>query len=518
MFSPLPPRDRSSPRAPRHASARRALTVALLIAIAPATASAATIAVTTPDDSDPTASSSCTLRQAILSMNSAMQSGSCINTGAAFGNNDTITFAASSIAGATMPGTVTLADSADTSGNHAGTLVITANQLTIDASAWRGNGPGLYADGVTIARPNGASHAFGILKDTAPAGSLLVLNGVALRNGEAGDGGGVGMGAADLSMTDSRVSGNKANSGGGISSQSGDIALTRCTIDDNVGYLGGGIGSGSGMVTVTSTTISGNGEWAVSHGGGIDAEGTLLLVDSTISGNVAKRGAGIRVGGVASLVRSVVTANDSYYLGGGVHVLADAMITVASSTINGNSARYAGGGVYAEGDLIATNSTIAGNGAGDGGGLFLTATGMQHLDHVTLSLNHANHAGGGIGGSGGGGTLDRSIVSGNTAPTDADIATGVGWTGVDSLVANPSVALGALQDNGGATPTMLPGAGSTAIDVIAPHNCTQSSDQRGMPRPWGAGCDVGAVEAVPDAIFANGFDDADRPLPPQESS
>jgi hypothetical protein len=54
---------------------------------------------------------------------------------------------------------------------------------------------------------------------------------------------------------------------------------------------------------------------------------------------------------------------------------------------------------------------------------------------------------------------------------------------------------------------MLPGPGSAALDAIAPQDCTQAVDQRGVARPQGTGCDIGAVEVFVDLIFANGFDD-----------
>lgn len=68
--------------------------------------------------------------------------------------------------------------------------------------------------------------------------------------------------------------------------------------------------------------------------------------------------------------------------------------------------------------------------------------------------------------------------------------------------------LGPLADNGGATPTFLPGSGSPAIDAGAGDDCA-ASDQRDIRRPQGAGCDIGAVEVVPggeDRLFANGFE------------
>jgi len=509
-------------RAPSLRTTRHRLAAALLIALAPLAASAATIVVTSPDDSDTAAIDTCTLRQAIMSINIGGLIAACHMSGA-FGVDDTITFAASAISGATTPGTVTLADSADTGGGLGGTLVISAARLTIDGSEWRGDGDGQFPDGVTIARPTGAGHAFGILRSTAAAGGELVLDGIALRNGRAlgdlcngrSEGGGVCMVAANLTMTDSRVSGNSAGNGGGGIAAGGALTLTRCTIDENVAYLGGGVHVGAGGAFVTASHIDGNGAWAVSHGGGINADGPLQLLDSTISSNVAKRGAGIHSSGTLTLARSVVAGNQAYYDAGGIQIHAGTA-TVTGSTISHNFARYNGAGLYVAGVLNATNSTIAGNsGYRNGGGIALYGSGTLHLDHATLTQNGVSGTGGGISvvhlipgmppwtGSA---TIEHSIVSGNTQGSGTDIDAGIAWSGGGNLVSSADVALGPLQDNGGPTPTMLPDPGSAAIDAIAPQDCTQAADQRGVPRPWGTGCDIGAVEVVPDLIFADGFD------------
>ena len=63
--------------------------------------------------------------------------------------------------------------------------------------------------------------------------------------------------------------------------------------------------------------------------------------------------------------------------------------------------------------------------------------------------------------------------------------------------------LGPLTANGGPTLTLLPGAGSVAIDALAGVPCP-ATDQRGLPRPRLGGCDAGSVEVQPEDAVATG--------------
>lgn len=480
MFSTTYATSRFARAQPHRARLHQALTAALLTGgLAALPSSAATITVTSPDDSDTGAIGTCTLRQAIMSMDAGGLVAACSKFGT-FGVDDTITFASAAIADAATPGTVTLADSADPNGGIGGTLVIFDAHLTIDARPWRGTGPAQYSGGVTIARPTGATHSFGIIRDTAAAGGSLTLSGLTIRNGDAGNnGGGLYLPSADLLLTDSTVSGNRAGSGGGIYSRSGSVRVERSTVDQNTAYLGGGIHA-DGMLTLSASTISGN--TAMQRGGGIHGGGVLAVTDSTLDGN------------------------DALYDGGGIYS-SGGTATVAGSTISHNFARYGGGGIHSEsGTLTMSNSTIGGNSALRSGAGVLS-NGTIELSHVTLSGNTSNVSGGGIDG-GGHGTIDHSIIAGNSQTSGSDIHLGGTWTGSDNLTSTTNLDLGPLQDNGGPTRTMLPGAGSTAIDAIPLQACSESVDQRGIARPQGAGCDIGAVEVMPDAIFTDGFDQA----------
>jgi hypothetical protein len=67
--------------------------------------------------------------------------------------------------------------------------------------------------------------------------------------------------------------------------------------------------------------------------------------------------------------------------------------------------------------------------------------------------------------------------------------------------------LGSLGNYGGPTQTKIANPGSPAIDAASCANAP-ATDQRGVTRPQGASCDIGAVErkAIEDTIFLEGFE------------
>jgi hypothetical protein len=82
------------------------------------------------------------------------------------------------------------------------------------------------------------------------------------------------------------------------------------------------------------------------------------------------------------------------------------------------------------------------------------------------------------------GTLDIANSSNNLIETGCDA--------IATLADDPE--LGPLQDNGGATETHALLLGSPAIDFIPAADCEVTEDQRGVSRPQGLRCDIGAFE------------------------
>jgi autotransporter-associated beta strand protein/predicted outer membrane repeat protein len=84
-------------------------------------------------------------------------------------------------------------------------------------------------------------------------------------------------------------------------------------------------------------------------------------------------------------------------------------------------------------------------------------------------------------------TLDQSILQGGCPGGNAACT--------NMISGDPK--LGTLGGYGGAVPSIRPGAGSAAIDT---GTCVIADDIRGIARPQGSGCDIGAVEALLNAL------------------
>jgi predicted outer membrane repeat protein len=274
------------------------------------------------------------------------------------------------------------------------------------------------------------------------------------------------------------------------------------------GQTGGGIKT-HGPLTLTNSVVTGNSSTLT--GGGVSALGalsSLTMVNSTVSNNTAATGGGgIETAGTAILTNSTISGNHSDAGGAGISAVGG--VTLTGSTVSGNTA-IAGGGGIASPTLSATNSTISGNTAGVAGGGGFT-TGTATLTYATVVQNSAPTGANVIATSltsfasvlalpGGGGA--NCVV---TSPTSQgfnfsdDNSCGLALA-TDRQTGNP--ALGPLAGNGGPTQTRLPAEGSPLIDAIPLASCQAggavgiTTDQRGVVRPQGRGCDIGAVEVA----------------------
>lgn len=267
-----------------------------------------------------------------------------------------------------------------------------------------------------------------------------------------------------------------------------------------------GVGGGIrvfGTLTLADSAVSGN--TAAASGGGIDANGTLIVERSTISDN-SSPGPGFAIGGGIDCFCTSVTVSDSTIAGnsaggpngtgnqgGGILFDSGGALTITNSTIAGNAASASGGGIYDDSEIDLTNATLASNSAPDGANLFVNDESSGGFENTIIASP-----------AGGGGNCD---TSGNFPPSNGhnleDDA------GQSCFFADPSdqsgvdAKLGALGDNGGPTQTIAPLAGSPAIDAGEDPACPVV-DQRGVSRPQGPHCDIGAVEVGASMSAAGG--------------
>ena len=268
---------------------------------------------------------------------------------------------------------------------------------------------------------------------------------------------------------------------------------------------------GGAVFELTDVTLR-NGHSANGGGGAAAVDGELTLARAYVHGNTGGACGTFCEGGGAILVRP------------------QGSFTARDSTFTDNTAAAVGGGaIFAAGNLDLSNVTVSLNhtgGSGSGGGLYVASTSTAHITSSTIASNDSTRGGGLFLEShpfiGFAPLVTDTLVAHNSAPTGPDcwgpIESGYDLVGNGDGCAGPSAAnhdlvgallspvdpkLGDLTDNGGATFTHALLPGSPAIDAGNPATPGSSEvacapeDQRGVARPFGVRCDIGAFEATP---------------------
>jgi hypothetical protein len=292
----------------------------------------------------------------------------------------------------------------------------------------------------------------------------------------------------------SRVISLSASSGASLSANLSGLTVTggaETTAGADPGDAGGILFStGGDELTLRGVAVTGNS--ATTNGGGVAATfesaapKTVVVEDSTIAGNKIAGGAVIGLGGGLFVTGNLKMVNS----------------TVTGNSIENSAAMTEGGGVLAGPAMTSTeptqttivNSTIAGNsvmtGAGGGFSMYNPSALAGSSSTITNTIIAGNTAMGMSANCGGA----LTVVSSHDLSSDASCL----FTDAGSKT-NANPLLGPLADNGGETETLALGAGSPAIDAGTPTGCP-ATDQRGVARPLGAACDIGAYEFQPAAI------------------
>ena len=176
-------------------------------------------------------------------------------------------------------------------------------------------------------------------------------------------------------------------------------------------------------------TVSGNNASRVFH---IEDGNAATTIAAELKGLVIRDGLAVVGGGIALgvaeqllLTNSTVSGNRAED-GAGIYNSPNATVTLLDTTLSGNRAEFNGGGIFSYGTILLINATVSGNMAeGNSGGGILNA-GTATLTNTTLSGNSAEYFGGGLHGSGAA-ALVNSIVAGNFANM------GIGGDDISSL-------------------------------------------------------------------------------------
>ncbi|MFC1777580.1 choice-of-anchor Q domain-containing protein [Pseudomonadota bacterium] len=327
----------------------------------------------------------------------------------------------------------------------------------------------------------------------------------------------------DFTLEGIRVTGGSSpDNGGGIYADipGTDIILRDVVLDDN------DAASGGGAVYLQDGTLDGtNVLFANNHaidGGAIHNEGSIVTIsESVFSGNSASDGQGSAIltqsGGSTTLIKTTVD-NNSSILGGGVLAVVDpdSVLNVFSSTVSNNNSELgvvSGIQVSDGAEAWLDTSTVSGN---EGFGIVVepgeVADPASFMKATFCTI--AENQNGFYAVTGSTVEFDSSIIAGsvfNDCNGNGTI-TSLGYNLLgreDNCVFTPSTGdvigtevainplLGELQDNGGFTLTHAIGSDSPAFNAGGT-GCIEDQDQRGVGRPIGFACDIGAYEA--DAV------------------
>jgi hypothetical protein len=278
---------------------------------------------------------------------------------------------------------------------------------------------------------------------------------------------------------------------GNLDIQGGFASLTDSVVTSGL-FIQGGL-----LVTLTNSTVSGS----VS----IEPLSTVTLTNSAVGGNVSVQGStvtlttstvgGIVVGGTSVQPASSITLNNSTVNGAvSVQLLLLYGTTICAgqvevATLTNSTVSH---GVYVYG--VIPRPTI------NGGDVSTSQAAIVTLSNTTASGGLVNSCAGGQAIL----ALSNSIVAGQCSGSFTSLGynmigntSGCSFTPGPGDLVNVDPMLGPLQDNGGPTLTQALLPGSPAIDAGSPACPPPDTDQRGVPRPQGAACDIGAYEFVP---------------------
>jgi len=326
--------------------------------------------------------------------------------------------------------------------------------------------------------------------------SLTIDNNAVIEENSAKiNGGGIALVKSEMSMNQSSVSGNSAETGGGIyaiDTKGKNIKITESTVNKNEAtrYDGGGVYAEGVVLTIEKSTIDSNN--AKRSGGGITVmDADLILSGSEVTSNSANDGGGVYIqaeGKKISLTDSSISKNEATSEGGGVFIGKETEVTMDSCKIYDNTADATGGGAMIHGDSFVTflGCSVMGNQAKNGGGGFYAYLATIRVDkNANIEKNVADGSiGGGIALVESDMKMRDSSVKGNSAETGGGIYT-QDPNGKKSLaMVGSSISENTATSDGG-------GIYAEGIDVLVEESEIVSNVSKG-----GVGGGISAIQAA----------------------
>ena len=338
-----------------------------------------------------------------------------------------------------------------------------------------------FLDNQGLGTPVSATSGAAIYND---GGTATVTNSVFRDNritSTIGGGGAIAVAGGNFTIRHSRFENNRAREGGALYLITGSVVtVTHSTFVANEARHGGAVASG-GELQLDYSRLCSNSTTAGDGGAIWVLDGDLDMTYSTLDNNVAARHG-------SAIACSAVN------------------LSVIHSTLNDNRAGVFGGGIYSECDVNLTNSTLSDNVAQEGGGLYQSGNSrLAAIGVTTIAYNRAAVGAGVLNDSAA--TSDLALqatllawnFSQNCAGTilsNGDNASSDACNGLTAVGDRNSLLLllAPLGRYGGPTATHYLPPDSPARDAIPNARCAFAVDQRGVSRPKGPACDVGAVE------------------------
>jgi hypothetical protein len=283
--------------------------------------------------------------------------------------------------------------------------------------------------------------------------AAAAVHGFTVTNGNAERGGGIYCQEGSPTISGCTIRRNTTEGvAGGVYCGEGSPTISDCTIVGNTATVnGGGVGCGPGSPVISNCAIAENTAEQY-FGGGVFCEcGDLTLVDSTITGDVARYGGGICcLYGSAAISNCTVTGNTADEYGGGLHCY-DNDAAITDCTIVENLSLGDGGAVYCgAGSPTISECRIVGNIAADAGGGIYCAYNTPRIVNCLITANTGAgdhcYGGGAIHWGSGSATISNCEIAANTAFNGGAISS---CFGKDTVV-NCVITANAAYDDGGA--------------------------------------------------------------------